>query len=188
MPKAGIHAMDYPWWLAYAFDNPIRRLLHHPGKLLRPYVRPGDVAADLGCGMGYFTGALAELTRPSGHVYAIDRQTDMLARTKRRIRRKPASDRVSFHSVPLDEVAAPESVDFVLAFWMVHEVRGKTAFLTGIRKVLKPSGRMLLVEPLGHVSMSRFESERSLVRDVGFITVGTPHIALSRALLLAPAA
>ena len=52
-----------PWWLTYTFDNPLRRLIHNPRKMLSGLVRPGMTAADLGCGMGYFTAALAELDR-----------------------------------------------------------------------------------------------------------------------------
>ena len=30
-----------PWWLAYTFDNALRRLIHPPQKVLAPYVRLG---------------------------------------------------------------------------------------------------------------------------------------------------
>lgn len=49
-----------PWWLAYTFDNPLRRFLHDPVKLLASHVREGMTVADIGCGMGYFMVALAE--------------------------------------------------------------------------------------------------------------------------------
>ena len=50
-----------PWWFAYTFDNPLRRLLHNPRKILGPYVKEGDTAVDIGCGMGPFTVELARL-------------------------------------------------------------------------------------------------------------------------------
>lgn len=44
-----------PWWLAYAFDNPLRRIFHKPEEMFAPYLREGMIAIDLGCGMGYFS-------------------------------------------------------------------------------------------------------------------------------------
>jgi tRNA/tmRNA/rRNA uracil-C5-methylase (TrmA/RlmC/RlmD family) len=47
------------WWLAYLFDNPLRRLVHNPRSLWEGLVNDGDSAIDLGCGLGFFTLALA---------------------------------------------------------------------------------------------------------------------------------
>jgi hypothetical protein len=30
-----------PWWGGYFLDNPLRRLLHDPEKIVGPYLRPG---------------------------------------------------------------------------------------------------------------------------------------------------
>ena len=50
-----------PWWLAYTFDNPLRRLIHNPRDIFSGYVKEGMTVMDVGCGMGYFTLGLAEL-------------------------------------------------------------------------------------------------------------------------------
>ena len=34
-----------PWWLAYTFDNPLRRLVHNPEKMLGKYIKEGVVIA-----------------------------------------------------------------------------------------------------------------------------------------------
>ena len=44
-----------PWWLAYTFDNPLRRLVHNPEKMLQKFIKEGDTVVDIGCGMGYFS-------------------------------------------------------------------------------------------------------------------------------------
>ena len=54
-PFDKIHFLDRelcPWWFAYTFDNPVRRMLHKPGKVLGAYVREGMTAVDIGCGWG----------------------------------------------------------------------------------------------------------------------------------------
>jgi hypothetical protein len=38
--QSNIHVC--PWWLAYTFDNPLRRLLHNPEKLLAGLVEEGQ--------------------------------------------------------------------------------------------------------------------------------------------------
>ena len=44
-----------PWWFAYTFDNPLRRLVHNPEKMLQKFIKEGDTVVDIGCGMGYFS-------------------------------------------------------------------------------------------------------------------------------------
>src|SRR5690348_8495908 len=44
----------------------------HVMAALTRLVRPGMVAADVGSHLGYFALALAQLVRPSGHVYAFE--------------------------------------------------------------------------------------------------------------------
>ena len=73
-----------PWWLAYTFDNPLRHLLHRPAKIFAGLVQPGMTVADIGCGMGYFTLALAEIVGDAGKVIAVDVQHQMLDIMQRR--------------------------------------------------------------------------------------------------------
>ena len=44
-----------PWWFAYTFDNPVRKLFHNPHKIFGGSIREGMTAMDIGCGMGYFS-------------------------------------------------------------------------------------------------------------------------------------
>lgn len=67
-----------PWWLAYTFDNPLRRYFHDPQAILMPYLREGMTAIDLGCGMGYFSRAMAKIVGDAGKVISVDLQTKML--------------------------------------------------------------------------------------------------------------
>jgi len=48
-----------PWWLAYTFDNPFRRLFQNPDRILGNDAKPGHTVLDIGCGLGYFTLAMA---------------------------------------------------------------------------------------------------------------------------------
>jgi precorrin-6B methylase 2 len=41
-------------------------------------IKPGNVLADIGAGSGYFAGRLARLTGPTGRIYGVDIQPEML--------------------------------------------------------------------------------------------------------------
>jgi cyclopropane fatty-acyl-phospholipid synthase-like methyltransferase len=47
-------------------ENPIRRLLHNPEKILGPYVKPGMTVMDVGCGMGFCSIAMAKMVGEDG--------------------------------------------------------------------------------------------------------------------------
>jgi SAM-dependent methyltransferase len=74
--------------------------------------------------------------------------------------------------------------DLALAFWVLHEAPDQRKFLQGAHDLLKPGGRLLLVEPIGHVSKARFAAALATAQDIGFSLVARPRAGLSRAALL----
>ena len=173
-----------PWWLCYTFDNPLRRLVHDPERLLAPYVKPGMTVCDIGCGMGYFTIGVARLVGPQGKVIACDLQTQMLAALMRRARKAGVADRIVPHLAQPEGLDIVVPVDFVLAFWMAHEVPDKGRFCGEIFRMLKTGGRLLLCEPKLHVTCAAFVETVALCRAAGFLPEAEPSIALSRAVLM----
>lgn len=173
-----------PWWLAYTFDNPLRRFLHDPVALLSPYVREGMTVADIGCGMGYFSLALASLAGESGAVIAVDIQRKMLAITARRAERAGVARRIRPVLAASDDIAVREPVDFVLAFWMAHETGDVPRFFRQVFAVLKHGGTMLVAEPRMHVGPRRFQEVQDAARGAGFRMVDAPRVRWSRTMLL----
>ena len=173
-----------PWWLCHSFDNPLRRLFHEPERLLAPYVKTGMTAVDIGCGMGYFTIGLARLAGPEGKVVAVDLQQKMLDALARRARRAGLVDRIVLHRCRKDSLGVDGPADFVLVFWMAHEVPDKSRFFREIAALLKPGGRMLLAEPKFHVAKKGFTRTLAACGEAGFRIVTEPAISLSRAALL----
>jgi ubiquinone/menaquinone biosynthesis C-methylase UbiE len=157
-----------PWWFTWTFDNPLRRLVHDAHKLLEPYVVPGSRVADIGCGMGYFTVAMAQLVGPAGQVQAVDLQPQQLRAAEKRCRRAGVADRVRFVEAAPDSLRLTGPVDFVLAFWMIHEVEDRAGFFDQLRAATEPGGRVLVAEPWFHVSRDRVEAELALAAAHGF--------------------
>ncbi|MCJ7435184.1 MAG: methyltransferase domain-containing protein [Anaerolineales bacterium] len=174
----------YPWWLIFTFDNPLRKLVHHPVKILSLFVKAGDTVLDVGCGMGYFSLGLAKLVGANGKVIAADLQPQMLTGLSKRAKVAGLETRIQPQLCLPDKIGVSESVDFALAFWMVHEVRQCEGFLREIFSLLKPDGRFLVVEPVIHVSGRDFEKTIALSQKIGFKMGDRPRVAASRAILL----
>ena len=157
-----------PWWLTRTFDNPLRRLFQDPHKLLEPYVVPGSRVADCGCGMGFFTVALAQLVGPSGHVQAVDLQPQQLRVAEKRCRRAGVADRVRFVEATEASLRLSGPFDFLLAFWMVHEVGDQAGFFEQLRAATEAGARVLVAEPMFHVALETAEAELAQARAHGF--------------------
>lgn len=173
-----------PWWLVWTFDNPLRRMVHDPELLLGELVRPGDTAVDVGCGSGYFTVPLARMVGPEGRVLAVDLQEEMLAGVRRRAERAGVGERIRLHRCAPERLGVEGPADLVLAFWMVHEVPDRPRFLDQLAALLRPGGRLLLAEPVLHVSGREVERSVALALAAGLLLESRPRIAFSRSALL----
>jgi ubiquinone/menaquinone biosynthesis C-methylase UbiE len=168
-------------------------------RFLRGEVRAGDRALDLGCGAGDFTAALAHA---GAHTIGVDVAEAALERARAR---HPELD---FRLVPIDGALPFEdgSFDLVWSSEVIEHVADTGQWLSEVRRVLAPGGRLLVTtpshgrlrvafggverfsEPLGdHLHLYTRASLRTLLREFGFgeITVraveGPP--LLSRMLL-----
>jgi ubiquinone/menaquinone biosynthesis C-methylase UbiE len=176
----------YPWWLTYTFDNPLRSWLHNPEKILAGLVDQGQTVLDIGCGMGHFSIGMAKMVGQHGCVIAADLQEAMLTRVQRRAERDGLQDRLRLHRCQPDRIGLTEPVDFALAFWMVHEVPNRPAFLAQVRRLLKPEARFLVVEPRLHVSVAEVQKTIELAYTAGLKLHAEPEVSLSRAALFVP--
>jgi ubiquinone/menaquinone biosynthesis C-methylase UbiE len=173
-----------PVSLAGSLDNRFRRWLQNPVTILTPYVKDGMTVLDIGCGPGFFTLALAEIVGESGHVIAADLQKGMLEKLGNKINGTELENRITLHKCEGDRIKLKENVDFVLAFYMVHEIPDKAGFFTEIFDLLKPAGQFLLVEPkLFHVSKKEFEDTVNNALSAGFEAMEKPKLLFSMAVV-----
>ena len=173
-----------PWWLAYTFDNPLRRLIHNPRKIFSDYVQEGMTVLDIGCGMGYFSLGLAELVGDQGRVISVDLQQEMLNITLKRATQKGLEHRINLNRAAPTSIGITKPVDFVLAFWMVHETPDPEKLFAEIATILKPAGKMIYTEPAFHVSEVQYRKILSAAQKSGCKISQDLKIAMSRGALL----
>ena len=169
---------------AGGLDNKIRRWLQNPRKILAPCIKQGMTVLDIGCGSGYFSVDIAKLVGKSGRVIAADFQEGMLQKLRDKIRGTELEICITLHKCEKNKINISENVDFVLVFYMFHEVTNQEEFLNEIRLILKPNRQIFIVEPLFHVSKPAFEETIGKARNAGFKLVKRPKILLSRAAVL----
>jgi ubiquinone/menaquinone biosynthesis C-methylase UbiE len=173
-----------PVWFASILDSPLRKALHKPEKVLAGLVQPGMTALDIGCGPGYFSLGMARLVGPQGRVIAADLQPAMLARVRTHAEKEGLLERITLHQTEPTRIGWTEPVDFALAFWMVHEVPDRQALLSEVYGLLKPGGRLFIVEPKLHVIKGSFEETIKIAASTGFTLLGERKVTISRAMVL----
>lgn len=144
-------------------DNPFRRLLTPPGRFVESFVDRQQTVADLGCGPGFYTVALAQRVGPEGRVYAVDSDRKAIRALK-----KKAAD-CSIGNIEARVASAADlsfiedrAVDFVLAHGLLCSMapRQRDAAVREVKRILKPGGRVYLSVakgPWSYVSRTDWE-------------------------------
>ena len=176
-----------PWWVGYLLISPMRRWLQNPAAIVEPYVREGMTVLEPGPGMGFFTLELARQVGPTGRVVAVDVEPRMIAKLKRRMEKAGLLNRVDARVAKSDSMGLSDlrsTVDFTLAFFMVHEMPSASRFFAEAAEVMKPGASLLLAEPPGHVKKEKFEGELNAAIAAGFVLVDRPTIRRTQTGLL----
>ncbi len=167
-----------------SLDNRIRRWLQNPQKILKPYVKEGMTVLDVGCGPGFFSIDLAHIVGKSGRVIAIDLQEGMLQKLRDKIQGTELEERITLYKSGKNRIGLSEKVDFVLAFYVVHEIPDEEEFFRELESILQPGGHILVVEPPFHVSKSAFVETIGKARNAGLKPEKGPKVFLSKTVVL----
>ena len=122
--------------------------------LLRSKITAGERALDLGCGRGDFTASLA---RAGAEVVGVDVAESALARAR------AAHPGLAFSLVPLEGPLpfADSTFSLVWASEVIEHIADTARWLSEVRRVLVPRGRLLLTTPAhGRVAVALHGVER----------------------------
>ena len=169
---------------AVGLDNLFRKLVHNPQKILTPFIKEGMTVLDIGCGPGFFSLEIAKMLNGAGKIIAADVQEGMLEKIRKKIKGTNLEQEIELHKSDFEKIGIVEKIDFVLAFWMLHEVRNQARFFEELATILKPNGRILIIEPKIHVSKKEFDAMNYKIKEHGFTIIESPKVFFSRAIVL----
>ncbi|MPY87851.1 MAG: methyltransferase domain-containing protein [Luteitalea sp.] len=127
-------------------EGPDREAWQRPDQVMDALgIADGSTVADLGAGGGWFTVRLARRVGPNGIVYAEDIQQQMIDSITRRVGREGLNN-VRFKLGTADDPDLPAGLlDAALMVDIYHEVEQKVELLRNVKRALKPTGRLGVV-------------------------------------------
>jgi FkbM family methyltransferase len=111
-------------------------------------LKPTDIVADIGAGTGYMSFRMAALV-PQGQVLVVDVQPEMLEIIELLQQERHVTNIKPVLATVTDPHLPPNSIDLALMVDAYHEFEYPREVMAGIRKSLKPGGRVVLVEYRG---------------------------------------
>jgi SAM-dependent methyltransferase len=128
-------------------ERPEREAEEKPDLVLKALaLKPGDVAADIGAGTGYYTWRMANEVSIKGLVYAVDIKQEMLDLLAQKMVEKKISNVKGVLGTITDPKLPAHSVDLVLMVDVYHEFDHPFEMMEAICRALRPGGRVAFVE------------------------------------------
>ena len=128
-------------------EDPARDAYQKPDEVLKALgLRRGESVADIGSGSGYFTLRLAAAVGPTGRVYGVDVDPDMVRHLNRRVRDNGVANVVSILAADDDPLLQDASVDrfFVCDTW--HHIEDQAKYLGLMKRMLRPGGEVVMID------------------------------------------
>lgn len=133
---------------AQRLEDPERLVWMPPDHLIRLLdLAPGMTVADVGAGTGFFAIPFAKAIGRQGTVWAIDVQPEMLQMLTAKLTAPGSPDNVRLREgTALGTGLAEASCDLAFYANIWHELEQWESVLAEARRILKPSGRMAILD------------------------------------------
>lgn len=109
-------------------------------------LRTGQTVIDLGSGGGYFSLRFAAAVKPAGWVYAVDINDHFLEFIREQAAGQDAGNLVTVPAKRAFEIIPPGSADLLFVRNAYHHLEDRVVLLARYRSLLKPSGRLAVIE------------------------------------------
>ena len=131
----------------FAYEGFNRDSWQQPDKVIATLnLHPGEVVADLGSGGGYFTFKLARAVAPSGKVYAVDVDKDMIELIAKRLKEESGNNVETILATATDPLLPQPVVDLIFTVNTYHHIADRLAYFANARKYLRPGGRIAIID------------------------------------------
>jgi ubiquinone/menaquinone biosynthesis C-methylase UbiE len=109
-------------------------------------LKPGMVVADIGAGSGLFSRPLSKAVAPSGKVYAVDIQQDLLDYIDKRDKEENIRNVQTVLGEFNDPKLPARNIDLAFINDVLHHIQNRAAYLKVLGAYMKPSGRIAIIE------------------------------------------
>lgn len=144
---ASDHRFDDVEHWAKVFDSPERDEWQKPDEVIGFLsIEQGQVVADVGAGTGYFTVRLARALGPDGKVYAVDIEPELIDHIAQRAETAGLRQVIPVLGEPDDPKLPEAGVDLVFICNTWHHIDARLDYLSRLQPVLRPAGRVAVVD------------------------------------------
>jgi ubiquinone/menaquinone biosynthesis C-methylase UbiE len=131
----------------HKLDNEKRREMLPPEQtLINLDLHEGDIMADIGCGIGYFTIPASKIVGKSGKIFAIDISPEMLQDVGIKINENNISNVEIILTEENDLKLKDNAVTFAFISNVLHEADEKENFLKEVKRIISPDGKIAILE------------------------------------------
>jgi precorrin-6B methylase 2 len=128
-------------------ERPTREVEEHTDEMINLLnLRPGENAADIGAGTGYITWRMAKKVAPTGKVYAVEIQQEMLGLISQNMKARGISNVVQTLGTVTDPKLPANALDLIVMVDVYHEFDYPYEMTEAMVRSLKPGGRLVFVE------------------------------------------
>ncbi len=114
----------------------------------------GSAVADMGCGPGFVTEALARLVGLSGHVHAVD-SSDKFASIV--AEKAESASNISFYQSDVNSTPlSGATVDFVFARWLYCFLQEPEKAIAEAARILRPDGKIVILDYFNYLAADVF--------------------------------
>jgi ubiquinone/menaquinone biosynthesis C-methylase UbiE len=130
-----------------AYEGVNRDDWQQPQKVIAALKIPaGAIVVDLGAGGGYFTFRLAEAAGPTGKVYAVDIDQDMIDLIAKSAKEKAVGNIELTLAKPNDPMLPKTGADLIFTSNTYHHIDNRIVYFTKLRESLRPGGRVAIID------------------------------------------
>lgn len=142
-----MHDKRFPASNARKLDDPARNEWLPVAEVLGLLaLNAGETIADVGAGTGYFSLPLAKAVGANGRVYAVDAQPEMLLWIKGKLNQEAFPNIELTHAEAAHTSLPDSSCDLFFMANIWHEIEDQAAVLKESLRVLKPGGRIAILD------------------------------------------